>query len=187
MQALRIRLSVAKHGPPTVLARLFMRAGFQPIESPASGIGCFMSFIEGTWVWLLTWTYNPRGLIHWRFNRTHCEFWIPARHFLRAMLPTETAAIELCLLATQTWRPRRKPPCLAGTSTTLRPSQLFAFQCSGSDFASCNFAGQFGPGSNWSAEREQAGRQQKAAPRDGAARKRSVWFGGLGGSTRRVV
>ncbi len=81
VQALRIRLSVAKHGPPTILARLFMRAGFEPIESPASGIGCFMPFIEGIWVWLLTWTYNPRGLINWRFNRTRREFWISRSQF----------------------------------------------------------------------------------------------------------
>jgi hypothetical protein len=76
VQAVRVRLSVAKHGPPSVLARLLMRAGFEPIESRALGIGCFMPVLEGIWVWLLTWTYNPRGLIDWRFNRTRREFWI---------------------------------------------------------------------------------------------------------------
>ncbi len=81
VHALRVRLSVAKHGPPTVLARLFMRAGFELIESPASGIGFFMPFIEGIWVWLLTWTYNPRALINWRFNRVRREFWISRSRF----------------------------------------------------------------------------------------------------------
>ncbi len=81
VQALRVTLSVAKHGPPSVLARLLMRAGFEPIESPASGIGCFMPILEGIWVWLLTWTYNPRGLIDWRFNRTRRELWISRSRF----------------------------------------------------------------------------------------------------------
>ena len=76
VQALRVRLSVAKKGPPSVLGRLLMEAGFEPIESPTPRILWFMPILEGIWVWLLTWTYNPRGLIDWRFKRTRREFWI---------------------------------------------------------------------------------------------------------------
>ncbi len=76
VEALRVRLSIAKHGPPSVLARLLMEAGFGPIETPTSGLGRFMPALEGIWVWLLTWAYNPRGLIDWRFNRTRREFWL---------------------------------------------------------------------------------------------------------------
>ncbi len=54
VQALRVRLSIAKHGPPSVLARLLMDAGFEPIESSTSGIVSFMPILEGIWAWLLT-------------------------------------------------------------------------------------------------------------------------------------
>jgi hypothetical protein len=82
VQALRVTLSIAKHGPPSVLARLLMKAGFEPIESPTSGTVCFMPILEGIWAWLLTWTYNPRGLIDWRFNRTRREFWVSRQQLL---------------------------------------------------------------------------------------------------------
>ena len=38
MQALRVRLSIAKRGPAPVLGRLLAEAGFEPVENPASGI-----------------------------------------------------------------------------------------------------------------------------------------------------
>ncbi len=85
VQALRVSLSVAKHGPPNVLGRLLMRAGFEPIESQISGIGCFIPVLEGIWVWLLTWTYNPRGLIGWRFNRIRREFWVSHSQFFAVL------------------------------------------------------------------------------------------------------
>jgi hypothetical protein len=82
VQALRVKLSIAKDGPPSVLARLLIQAGFEPIENPASETVCFMPILEGIWAWLLTWTYNPRGLIDWRFNRTGREFWLSRLQFL---------------------------------------------------------------------------------------------------------
>lgn len=79
--ALRIRLSVARHGAPSVLARLLVDAGFEPVERLATGpeTETLLHFIEGLWAWLLTWTYNPRALIGWRFDRTACEYWISRR------------------------------------------------------------------------------------------------------------
>lgn len=81
VQALRANLSIPKRGPPTVLGRLLMQADFEPIELPTSGINIIFSFLAGTWAWLLTWAYNPRGLIGWRFNRVRQEYWISRSRF----------------------------------------------------------------------------------------------------------
>ena len=35
-----------------------------------------LRFLDNIWAWLLTWTYNPRALAGWRFNRTRAEFWM---------------------------------------------------------------------------------------------------------------
>lgn len=81
VQALRVKLSIPKRGPPTALGHLLMKADFELIKSPTSGISNFLPLIEGIWMWLLTWTYNPRGLIGWRFNRVRQEYWISRSRF----------------------------------------------------------------------------------------------------------
>jgi hypothetical protein len=78
---LRAKLSIPKRGPPTVLGRLLMAADFEPIKKPTSATNHLLPFFEGIWMWLLTWAYNPVGLIGWRFDRVHQEYWISRSKF----------------------------------------------------------------------------------------------------------
>lgn len=82
VQALRVRLSIPKRGPAPVIGRLLMEAGFELVETPVPRASSLLPFLEGIWMWLLTWSYNPRGLILWQFKRTRQEYWISRARFL---------------------------------------------------------------------------------------------------------
>jgi len=82
VQALCVRLSIPKRGPAPVFGRLLIQAGFELVETPVFRISRLLAFLEGIWMWLLTWLYNPRGLIMWRFKRTRQEYWISRARFL---------------------------------------------------------------------------------------------------------
>lgn len=84
IQALRVHLSTPKHGPPTVLVRLLIEAGFDPVEGPVSAMASLLSLLDGVWAWMLTWACNPRGLVGWRFDRERREYWFSRSRFLAA-------------------------------------------------------------------------------------------------------
>jgi hypothetical protein len=81
-QALGMKLSIAKQQPENVLARLLLNAGLVPIGQASPRMECVLRFLDGVWAWLLTWTYNFRALIGWRFNRTRREFSISRAKFI---------------------------------------------------------------------------------------------------------
>ena len=74
-QALRMTISIPILGQQCLLARLLISTGFEAGEL-ASRKSAILRFLDNIWVWLLTWTYNPRALVGWRFNRTRAEFWM---------------------------------------------------------------------------------------------------------------
>jgi hypothetical protein len=80
-QALRMTISIPILGQQSLLARLLISIGFEAGEL-ASRKNAILRFLDNIWVWLLTWTYNPRALIGWRFNRTRAEFWMSRARWL---------------------------------------------------------------------------------------------------------
>ena len=74
-QALRMTISIPILGQQSLLARLLISTGFEAGEM-ASRKSAILRFLDNIWAWLLTWTYNPRALAGWRFNRTRAEFWM---------------------------------------------------------------------------------------------------------------
>jgi hypothetical protein len=74
-QALRMTICIPILGQQSLLARLLISTGFEAGEL-ASRKNAILRFLDNIWVWLLTWTYNPRALVGWRFNRTRAEFWM---------------------------------------------------------------------------------------------------------------
>jgi len=74
-QALRMTISIPILGQQSLLARLLISTGFEAGEM-ASRKSAILRFLDNIWAWLLTWTYNPRALVGWRFNRTRAEFWM---------------------------------------------------------------------------------------------------------------
>jgi hypothetical protein len=80
-QALRTTISVPILGQHSVLARLLISTGFEAGEL-VSRENAILRFLDNFWVWLLTWTYNPRALAGWRFNRTRAEFWMSRARWL---------------------------------------------------------------------------------------------------------
>jgi hypothetical protein len=74
-QALRMTISIPNLGRQSLLARLLISTGFEAGEM-TSRKSAILRFLDNIWAWLLTWTYNPRALAGWRFNRTRAEFWM---------------------------------------------------------------------------------------------------------------
>jgi hypothetical protein len=74
-QALRMTIYIPVLGQQSLLARLLISTGFEAGEL-VSRKNAILRFLDDVWVWLLTWTYNPRALAGWRFNRTRAEFWM---------------------------------------------------------------------------------------------------------------
>lgn len=88
--ALRVALSVPKRGSQGILGRLLTDAGFQPIDASGAALKQLLYRLEGMWTWLLTWAYNPRGLVGWRFDRTRREYWMSRARFLSLYGPTSS-------------------------------------------------------------------------------------------------
>ena len=74
-QALQVTISIPNLGQQSLLARLLISTGFEAGEM-TSRKSAILRFLDNIWAWLLTWTYNPRALVGWRFNRTRAEFWM---------------------------------------------------------------------------------------------------------------
>jgi hypothetical protein len=74
-QALRTTISIPILGRQNLLTRLLIGTGFEAGEL-ASRTSAILRFLDNLWVWLLTWTYNPRARAGWRFRRTRAEFWM---------------------------------------------------------------------------------------------------------------
>ncbi|MGA7329101.1 MAG: hypothetical protein WBX25_32590, partial [Rhodomicrobium sp.] len=73
-QALRMTISIPILGQQSLLTGLLISTGFETGELVSTMR--ILRFLDNIWVWLLTWTYNPRALAGWRFNRTRAEFWM---------------------------------------------------------------------------------------------------------------
>jgi hypothetical protein len=80
-QTLRMTISIPILGQQSLLTRLLIGTGFEAGEL-VSRKSAILRFLDNIWVWLLTWTYNPRALAGWRFNRTRAEFWMSRARYL---------------------------------------------------------------------------------------------------------
>lgn len=85
VQALRIRPAFASRNLIRNLSWIVSRHGFETAageRQPAADSGAHRG-LDSLWVWLLTWTYNPRSLGgRRRFWRTRQEFWISRASFI---------------------------------------------------------------------------------------------------------
>lgn len=82
VRALYTKPAISNCRPANALARLLLTTGFEHMPDAAPRRSCVLQFLDNFWVWLLTWAYNPRALMGWRFNRTRHEFWISRARFL---------------------------------------------------------------------------------------------------------
>jgi hypothetical protein len=82
VRALRMQPAVASRRPVSSFARLLLKFGFEPLAGAAPERGYLHRFLDNIWLWLLTWTHNPRALDGRRFNRERHEFWISRPRFL---------------------------------------------------------------------------------------------------------
>lgn len=80
-QALRATLSVPRLGPPSTLAHVVQATGFESHARTVRKRTLAPCHVHAVWAWLLTWTYNPRALFGWRFDRVQQEFWISRGRF----------------------------------------------------------------------------------------------------------
>jgi hypothetical protein len=72
---------LADRRPVNALARLLLASGFEQTR-PAPIHNTVLRFLDNVWASLLTWEYNPRALVGWKFTRTRHEFWISRSRFM---------------------------------------------------------------------------------------------------------
>jgi len=94
VRALRIKPAFAGRSFARNLDWIAARHGFEIVADrgkQASASGAYR-WLDSLWVWLLTWTFNPRSLGGHRFRRTRQEFWISRERFIALYgEPCETA------------------------------------------------------------------------------------------------
>ncbi|HXZ00714.1 MAG TPA: hypothetical protein VEI03_11985 [Stellaceae bacterium] len=82
-QAIRMQpAAAAGWRPDGALARVLLKIGFEPVEEAAPEERSLHRFLDDLWLWLLTWSHNPRVLKGRRFRRKRRAFWISRRRFL---------------------------------------------------------------------------------------------------------
>lgn len=81
IKAIRMKPALAARRPMSALAWLLLKIGFESV-SEVRPQPALQRFFDNFWLWLLTWTHNPRALKGWRFNRTRREFWISQARFI---------------------------------------------------------------------------------------------------------
>jgi hypothetical protein len=84
VKALRIRPALAGRNLARNLNWIVAKHGFEAAadcaeRAPASGA---YRWLDSLWLWLLTWTFNPRSLKGRRFRRTRQEFWMSRGRFI---------------------------------------------------------------------------------------------------------
>ena len=103
VKALRIRPAFAGRNLARNLDWIVAKHGFESTEdqrNPARPVGAD-DWLDSLWLWLLTWTFNPRSLRGRRFSRTRQEFWMSRGKFIALYgEPREVAREQL--------RPRRQ-------------------------------------------------------------------------------
>ncbi|MGH7124296.1 MAG: YkoP family protein, partial [Stellaceae bacterium] len=83
-KALLIKPAFASRSFGRNLNWIVARHGFESaaeFREPAPVAGAHR-WLDSLWVWLLTWTFNPRSLRGRRFQRTRQEFWISRARFI---------------------------------------------------------------------------------------------------------
>lgn len=104
--ALRVALSFPKGGSQGILGHLLTDAGFEPIEAPRAALWQLFYRLEGIWAWLLTWAYNPRGLIGCASPERAANTGSPEQDSCHSMVLTpnrSTAEIRLTAFQTAGW------------------------------------------------------------------------------------
>ena len=84
VKALRIRPAFAGRNLARNLDWIVAKHGFESTEdqrNPARPVGAD-DWLDSLWLWLLTWTFNPRSLRGRRFSRTRQEFWMSRGRFI---------------------------------------------------------------------------------------------------------
>jgi hypothetical protein len=82
VRAICMRPAVAGWRPDSSFARVLLKIGFEPAEDAAPASGGLHRFLDDLWLWLLTWTHNPRVLKGRQFQRKRRAFWISRARFL---------------------------------------------------------------------------------------------------------
>ncbi|HKF73748.1 MAG TPA: hypothetical protein VKB68_18480 [Stellaceae bacterium] len=94
VKALRIKPAFAGRNLARNLNWIVARHGFEsaPGRRASTRVINPHRWLDSLWVWLLTWTFNPRSLRGRRFWRTRQEFWISRARFMALYgTPRETA------------------------------------------------------------------------------------------------
>lgn len=82
VRAIRMQPADAGWRPDSSFARVLTKIGFEPAEDGAPEGGGLHRFLDDLWMWLLTWTHNPRLLKGRQFQRKRRAFWISRPRFL---------------------------------------------------------------------------------------------------------
>jgi hypothetical protein len=96
VKALRIRPAFAGRDLARNLDWIVAKHGFEVAtdqHDPARPVGAYR-WLDNLWLWLLTWTFNPRSLRGRRFRRTRQEFWMSRAKFIALYGEPREAARE---------------------------------------------------------------------------------------------
>jgi len=96
VKALRIRPAFAGRNLARNLNWIVAKHGFETAtncaeRTPASGV---YRWLDSLWLWLLSWTFNPRSLRGRRFRRQRQEFWMSRGKFIALYGEPREAARE---------------------------------------------------------------------------------------------
>jgi hypothetical protein len=96
VKALRIRPAFAGRNVARNLNWIVAKHGFESIadrRDPVPPAGAYR-WLDSLWLWMLTWTFNPRSLRGRRFRRTRQEFWMSRARFIALYGEPREAARE---------------------------------------------------------------------------------------------
>jgi len=97
VKALRIRPAFAGRNLARNLTWIVAKHGFESAEDQRNPVRPMRAYrwLDSLWLWLLTWTFNPRSLRGRRFRRMRQEFWMSRGKFIaRYGEPSEQAVRE---------------------------------------------------------------------------------------------
>ena len=96
MKALRIRPAFAGRNLARNLDWIVAKHGFEAAATLANRTPALGEYrwLDSLWLWLLTWTFNPRSLRGRRFGRTRQEFWMSRARFMALYGEPREAARE---------------------------------------------------------------------------------------------
>jgi len=96
VKALRIRPAFAGRNLVRNLSWIVAKHGFETAATfgkPTPALGEY-DWLDSLWLWLLTWTFNPRSLRGRRFRRQRQEFWMSRARFMALYGESREAARE---------------------------------------------------------------------------------------------